>query len=974
MAELKFDIGFSASSALTEVGKLSTSVDDLGKGFLNVTRAASAHISSVTKSIEKLSAVTISASTLTGINGLKDSLSALAGVSDKLPNVTNAFNAIAKSTNALKVDANKAAYLVSISKSLAAFVTPLSKLGAIDGEKAATNITAILKSISNNSSYPSNSQISRLNKLAHALGYFATTAKSTAGIPSDFLSRFGLSGGTVGGTEDGGSRGSRGSASTSSSKDVPLSSLPRDEAGGLLLDPVYGPGGTVTGYKRRSGVPPSGIPHGELYPPKLPIEVPSASTPTPTSPSGPDPSSWGTKLAGFLKSPSTIPSGISGGLSGMAGSLGGIGKGAMSAIAGMSGPQAAAVYAMIGLLNDRSDVNEKLGSVMNFNLGTLGMGSNQARASMATQQMIDNNAMMHGISYRDSASVLTAYHKYSSGGLYNSGMAELGGPGVAPSDKVRTDTEAFTGNSRRLQRQLGIDLDEASGIQGSVRKNLQMNAGQFKEFGDSMVYLSRNTAMSKRDIIDLTKNVQTMGVITGKTGEEAKTFAQDLMTASGTLSQAGISQQAMNSIQKGFTGDMQSYLLNKQMGITSAMKPQEQIMAQKQFIESRLDSLSGMDPETRNVMIRMMQSKGLLPADMDLTDIYKEGRLDPAKFNALMEKHGKNIKSEQEVQGQSLVNSLGSAKNILLGGFASAASLDNPLGLGAVWKSLQNAAEGFNSLTGIGALFGKPTIWSGTPEKKAQGGIVGGKGGTDTTFALLTPGEEVLTKGDPRHSANFNPLDTLHSWAKMNGAFMTDPGNEYGGPRKGHSHAEGRAIDVRTRGKSQEEIASLIASAEAQGFKVISKTHGSGPHLHVEYTGKDVQAGSDTMLASKSKAEKVPDTMLASVEKAASAASGTLRNAGTSLMSGMGDIFNFTQNSAGNILKQTEDKNSAVTAALLSASTSSDESASKISEAADILLQAAQTMSSSVVAMASRGVSAAQQNQISNLARGNFGA
>ena len=60
-----------------------------------------------------------------------------------------------------------------------------------------------------------------------------------------------------------------------------------------------------------------------------------------------------------------------------------------------------------------------------------------------------------------------------------------------------------------------------------------------------------------------------------------------------------------------------------------------------------------------------------------------------------------------------------------------------------------------------------------------------------------------------------------------------------GGRHLGWAHRAGRAIDVRTRGKSSAEVGSFMRDARAAGITVIDERRGgnsawSGPHLHLQ--------------------------------------------------------------------------------------------------------------------------------------------
>jgi hypothetical protein len=84
-----------------------------------------------------------------------------------------------------------------------------------------------------------------------------------------------------------------------------------------------------------------------------------------------------------------------------------------------------------------------------------------------------------------------------------------------------------------------------------------------------------------------------------------------------------------------------------------------------------------------------------------------------------------------------------------------------------------------------------------------------------------------------------NSSNDLTGFASQHGFDVT---STTGGQHNvGSKHYQGKAIDVRTRNKSPEEIANFIAKAEQQGYKVMDERQRpagqavwSGPHLHLE--------------------------------------------------------------------------------------------------------------------------------------------
>jgi len=76
----------------------------------------------------------------------------------------------------------------------------------------------------------------------------------------------------------------------------------------------------------------------------------------------------------------------------------------------------------------------------------------------------------------------------------------------------------------------------------------------------------------------------------------------------------------------------------------------------------------------------------------------------------------------------------------------------------------------------------------------------------------------------------------LSAFAHEHGFVVT---SSTGGKHLGWAHKAGRAIDVRTRGKSLSSINSMMRDARRHGITVIDERRGgnsawSGPHIHLQ--------------------------------------------------------------------------------------------------------------------------------------------
>ena len=121
------------------------------------------------------------------------------------------------------------------------------------------------------------------------------------------------------------------------------------------------------------------------------------------------------------------------------------------------------------------------------------------------------------------------------------------------------------------------------------------------------------------------------------------------------------------------------------------------------------------------------------------------------------------------------------------------------------------------------------------PQKQSASGGFG-------EFADLVPKqpEPVRTSGVGGGFYDYSDWRAIAKLAEAKGFTVTGK-NEKQGHNVGSRHYDGKAIDVRTRDKTEAEIQALIAEAQAKGYRVVderTRPNGqkvwTGPHLHIE--------------------------------------------------------------------------------------------------------------------------------------------
>ena len=159
----------------------------------------------------------------------------------------------------------------------------------------------------------------------------------------------------------------------------------------------------------------------------------------------------------------------------------------------------------------------------------------------------------------------------------------------------------------------------------------------------------------------------------------------------------------------------------------------------------------------------------------------------------------------------------------------------------------QLAAQGFNPGTADG-IYGTRTRRAVEQFQRANGLQVDGRAGP-RTFARLqrernSDGFQDTrvdnTTGTPRVAPRrTGDYRELAEFARQRGFTVTSTNGGRHNP--GSSHYEGRAIDVRTRDKTNAQVQQFIREARAAGYQVADERRRppgqrvwSGPHLHLE--------------------------------------------------------------------------------------------------------------------------------------------
>jgi hypothetical protein len=228
-------------------------------------------------------------------------------------------------------------------------------------------------------------------------------------------------------------------------------------------------------------------------------------------------------------------------------------------------------------------------------------------------------------------------------------------------------------------------------------------------------------------------------------------------------------------------------------------------------------------------------------------------------------------------------------------------------------------------------------------EKHGNASMVRGSGSADTVHAVLTPGEEVLQKSDPRHRDNY--YRTIDSFKEM-GARVT---SDFRGDNMKSAHGTYDAFDVGL-GK---ESASMSPSA-FEGYKKSIEARAAREGYSVRYEGKgqynpgtgSYSSGMHAHLQ-RINGREMPSLAPSHVPES------------PAMMAGMAG-------SPGDSAQQTLKLDPSVASSLSSAAGSNDASADKLSQVASSLMQVAQMLASNIRSGGGRG----GNSLVSSVARG----
>ena len=474
--------------------------------------------------------------------------------------------------------------------------------------------------------------------------------------------------------------------------------------------------------------------------------------------------------------------------------------------------------------------------------GTTGHYTRDSDRTAGIKQAINSIGSELGVAHTDTTSNLALGARY----LFGSQGGEKGIESMSP-DEIQKYLKTTTTNSQLGAQMTNMSMSEVQNMQGYMQRDLGIKTGDLDMVTKSLISLGRAGSLTAKDLESVGSNARDSMMAMNVRDQEAAKLLQEQMLRAQAAGTAGLKADDSKGALSGRFGNIKAFVFDQLAGITEEdYKLGENHVRRKH--QQALGNLGmNMLPHTALGAVsgqQMLNAFGVT----EFPDMEKYLRVTNQS-----EKEGKLIDTIQEVMAKDLADKAGDAFKpvtttaqalsqaftelksaaIGFGQFISrgGAEMGKPLEVNDnYYKNVASDRELMAS-SNEGGYVSEPGVWNTPVEKKETGGLVQGSGSSDSVKTLLKPGEEVLTKSDPRHRTN---IDKLHDFVGMFGLHMTDPDNEYKGQRVGLGHARHNAIDTRSWGPSAARMPEAITYAKNMGWKVIDKLHGTAAHVHFE--------------------------------------------------------------------------------------------------------------------------------------------
>lgn len=296
-----------------------------------------------------------------------------------------------------------------------------------------------------------------------------------------------------------------------------------------------------------------------------------------------------TELKGLAADVAKTMSGIPGPAGGGPGGLGGnSGPGVntqntLSKLEAMKGVATGALAALGPIIN-----NPILAKYMNETATMQSMSGAMDLAKVGYQPtMMGLNELQKstGLTFHELGSARAMYEQLGQ----NMGRGERG----SSFDSNYQGFKDFSETSRGLSKQLGVDFDETTETLSTMSRFLKLNNNDLKDFSKNLTFVSRNTNLSREELLAFQETVKSLGATYTMTGQSAVRFASDMNLSAGYAKTLGINPQAMmGKAFGGISGNQEDMVGSLYMGTYGMEGPEAASRRTKQILSKSLEFLN----------------------------------------------------------------------------------------------------------------------------------------------------------------------------------------------------------------------------------------------------------------------------------------------------------------------------------------------------------------------------------------------
>lgn len=385
-----------------------------------------------------------------------------------------------------------------------------------------------------------------------------------------------------------------------------------------------------------------------------------------------------------------------------------------------------------------------------------------------------------GLSNKGSFNILEMMARYTANG--NRGSSDMRTMSEA---ERRIKATGLSSNAMEMNLKTGLDTGSAADLQLSLERSLGVKAPEFEKLKDTFIALARSGSLTAKDLLAVSEGAKDAGTSFQLSGDAAKEYVNSALISATAVANAGIKQSATSGMNAGFFGDEKALIADLAAGITDDdyKNHPEEVLRKQMAWANQVTAGMGND-RFGNLMAKKTAQAGIISGRFEDTESFRTQQgLEPERLRQVEALRPKTtdsaviapVTTDVTGGGGRVTSKIGgyfkeSAQGPKLNVFRPSSFLPDP-NEESVGDQLQRAVDNRNKKSSGGivepARHGSGALAEPGNPATSRIAAPGKSGDSDIVPALLTPKEEVLTPGDPRHRYNIDAFK--QSFAQIEG-------------------------------------------------------------------------------------------------------------------------------------------------------------------------------------------------------------